>query len=295
MFSDSIGTATPIRFASTANLNIFSGDRYTNSNIPKSQNIQTAADFTITAQQNILAGFFTRFAVTEMVINWGLPNISTANDNYYLDVTVDNVTERVELDTGFYTVSSAMKEIVSQLNALYPSVATFAFEGNAGSKYLKCFTVGPIIVPKNFLIVQSNLADQLGFATNVEQEYDLIVSPYLMPDNYRYLDFVSPQLTYQQGLKDASTAKISRDILYRWNFGWDGPAQLDEDGYAIQQGYNAFVQRRYLSFPKQIRWTGTQPLGQLSFQVYDADGKIVVYNPNQYDFIWSMNLLISEN
>jgi hypothetical protein len=290
MFADSVNSATPIRFPSTANLNINSRDRLINN----SNTISTAADFTITQQTNILSGYFTRLAIVEMVMNWGIPNISTANGNDELIVTVGSQSETVLLNTGFYTVSAVMREIVEQLNDDFdnPNIV-FSFTGNPGSKSFECNNAAgnPVL----FTISDSILATQLGLTTDQQISDDLIVSPYLIPKNLFYLDFVSPQLTYQQGLKDATTSPINRDVLYRWNFGWDSPSELDPDGYPIQQGYTAFVQRRYLSFPKQIKWTGTQPIGQLSFQLYGSDGQAFVYNAFKYDLVWSMNILVSES
>jgi len=289
MFADSTNSATPIRFPSTANLNINSRDRLTDN----PNTIATAADFTITQQTNILAGYFTRLAIVEMVLNWGIPNISSANGNNVLTVTVGAQSETVQFSTGFYTVSAVMNEIVNQLNADFnnPNIV-FSFVGNPGSKSFECNDAAgnPVL----FTISDGILASQLSLSTGSPIDQDLIVSPYLMPKNLYYLDFVSPQLTYQQGLKDATTSPIIRDVLYRWNFGWDSPPQLDADGYPIQQGYTPFVQRRYLSFPKQIKWTGTQPIGQLSFQLYGSDGQAFVYNAFKYDLIWSMNILVSE-
>jgi hypothetical protein len=282
MFADSINSATPIRFPSTANLNINSQDRY-NAN---PTTIATASDFTITQQTNILTGYFTRLAIVEMVLDWGIPNVSEKAGNTELTITVEGSAPfTVTLPDGFYTVSAAFSEILRQLNANYPN--NWTFNGPPGSKSFSGLV--------NFTIASSDLAKQLGLVTDVQIAEDLIASPYLLANNLAYLDFVSPQLTYQQGLKDATTGPVVRDVMYRWNFGWDSPPQLDPDGYPIQQGYTSFIQRRYLSFPKQIKWTGTQPIGQLSFQVYDSDGKLFEYKPESFDFEWAMNILVSES
>ena len=116
MFGDSTNSATPIRFPSSANLNIDSFDRYNNN----PNTISTAADFTITQQTNILNGYFTRLAIVEMVVDWGVPNISALSKNNTLTFTVTGFpnTIVVEIDDGFYTVDAVMTEIVDQLNAL---------------------------------------------------------------------------------------------------------------------------------------------------------------------------------
>jgi hypothetical protein len=287
MFGDSTNSATPIRFPSSANLNIDSLNRYDNN--PDS--IATASDFTISQQTNILNGYFTRLAIVEMVVDWGVPNVTAYFNNNTLTFTVTGFPNPVvvEIDDGFYTIDAIMNEIVDQLNGL-TNPNTFSFTGPNGSKSLRCITT--------YTLAESELAKQLTLNQDIEIDTDQIVSPYLLPKELYYLDFVSPQLTYQQGLKDATTAKNTRDVLYRWNFAWSEQPQLDPSGYPIYQGYTAFNQRRYLSFPKQIKWTGTQPLGQLSFQVYDTTGKILVYNApgeNNYEFEYQINILVSES
>lgn len=298
MFADSTNSATPIRFPSTANLNVNSGDRYNNN----PDTIATASDFTITQNQNILAGYFTRLAIVEVVLDWGVPNVADFLGNNTLSITIGAQTVVVTLLNGFYTISSVMQSLIALLNAQFNGVGVFSFIGPPGAKWLQCLLGG---VKVNFFINDTELSILLGFArapvtplNPLDSSAWYIISPYLLSNNLNYLDFVSPQLTYQQGLKDATTAPIIRDVIYRWNFGWDSPTQLDLDGYPIQQGYTSFVQRRYLSFPKQIKWTGTQPIGQLSFQVYDSEGKIFQYNrsgEDKYDFEWSTNILVSES
>jgi hypothetical protein len=298
MFADSTNSATPIRFPSSANLNVYSFDRYNNN--PNS--IATASDFTITQNQNILAGYFTRLAIVEMVLDWGVPNVADFLNNNTLSITIGAQTVEVTLLNGFYTISSVMQSLIALLNAQFIGIGTFSFIGPPGAKWLQCLNGAARV---DYFINDTELSILLGFArapvtpaNPLDSSAWYIISPYLLSNKLGYLDFVSPQLTYQQGLKDATTALIVRDVIYRWNFGWDSPTQLDADGYPIQQGYTSFVQRRYLSFPKQIKWTGTQPIGQLSFQVYDSDGNIFQYNrpgEDKYNFEWSSNILVSES
>ena len=58
---------TTIREPSTANFLIDSYDRPTT---------QTASNFTIAKKNSLFNGFFTRFGVAEVVLDWGIPNIS---------------------------------------------------------------------------------------------------------------------------------------------------------------------------------------------------------------------------
>jgi hypothetical protein len=114
------------------------------------------------------------------------------------------------------------------------------------------------------------------------------------------LDFVSPQLTYNQELKDADTSKNVKDVLYRWYFAWDEETSYDTLGFPVLQGYRSFIQRRLISFPKQIRWNNTQPVGVVQFQVFDDNDDIVDSDAfpaeeGGAEMEFQMTFLLSEN
>lgn len=301
MFQES--SAMPIRNPSTANLLIDSQDR---NNLATTQ----STDFTITKQSNILAGFFTRLGVVELVLNYSKPNISPEYNTDKLSITIGAQTEILTITEGNYTVETLFAAILAGLNVgsdlpvpnpalnLFPGIE-FGFAGPLGALSFFSDVPGPG-APPNFVINDTPLAQMIGFQINSPNIQQEIIKPYLIPLQLRYLDFVCAQITYQQGLKDASTSNYTRDILYRWNFGWDNVYTLDGDGYAINQGYLPFVQRRYLSFPKLVKWDTQQPIGQLSIQIYGADGSIVrvqtqnLRDPTLGNLEYSMGLLVSE-
>jgi hypothetical protein len=270
-------SGTPIRFPSTANLYVDSVDRSSGS----------SSDFTITKQQNILAGYFTRLGVVEMVVDWCIDNISAYQHNTTFTVSVPGDTGpfTVTVEDGSYTVARLLDALVFALNDNSPT-AVFSVSGGPavdGFRYLQG--------DREFMISVSTMQTQLNLKADVLGQAFPVNCPNLLTTPY--IDFVCTNLTYQQGLKDASTNDHSRDVLYRWVFAWDGPAPSDYYGYPIYQGYERFVARRYLSFPKQIKWNGDQPIGQLSFQVYDNNGYIV-QGGDQGEFEWYTTLLISE-
>jgi hypothetical protein len=281
--------ASSIRFPSTANLFISSADR-NNDNYP------SASDFVIQKNENILAGYFTRFGMVEINISWFLPNISALLENNTITVTLTGQPAfSVVFPDGFYSVASVANLLVINLNNQF-GPGTFSLVGTDGLYSLTSATT--------FLIDDTSLARDMSFTTSVTNPTPVLSNnfyfPYLIPSEYSQLDFVCTNLTYQQGLKDADTASISRDVIYRWTMGWDDEPRLDSLGYPILQGYTSFNTRRYLSFPKQIRWGRDQPLGQLSFQVYGADGKILrfpgdtVYAGQSAFWDWGMAMLVSE-
>ena len=287
--------AVTTRPSSTANFLIDSVDR------PDPANT-SSGDFLIVKKNSIFNGFFNRMAVQEVLLDWGIPNISEVNENDTFTVEYDDgvnppVNHSAILPTGFYTVEQALDTIVSQLNISVGLAAFVITAGNTGV-YMG---IDQVLVPGGtFEIVDTDLSAQIfgrvvasGFAQSFA-----IICPRILP--YFYLDIVSTQLTYNQELKDADTSEQSRDVLYRWYFAWDTETSYDGYGFPVLQGYRSFVQRRLIAFPKQIRWNSTQPVGNLTFQVYDDNDDIV--DPIAFsaavggaEMEFQMTLLLSED
>jgi hypothetical protein len=247
--------ASTFRNPSTANLYINSLDRVDGS---------SSTNFVINKSQNILTGFFTRLAVSEIVLDWSVPNIRSGINNEFSIVIGGNPVS-VLIDTGFYTVADC---IIAIRNALNTSVGagTFSIVANArGASLVKATT--------NFQILETTLSIQLNCLINEVGTSFAFFSPLLLND--KYIDFVSNSLTYCQDLKDSSTSSTNTDVLYRWAFGWDGETNYDTYNYPILQGYRAFCARRALPYPKQIKWDNNLPIGQIEFQIYDSEGNIL--------------------
>jgi len=316
--------AVTVRPSSTANFYVDSLDKPTN---------QSSGNFDIVKGQSLFNGIFNRIAVTEVVMDWGLPNVAEWWGNNFLVVSVDQsvplgATFTVTIPDGFYSVLDVLNEIVSQLNSTPGQGATFSV-GNSGQQVgLVCSADFAIYYPPN----ASDATIPVLSAPNYDPTYYLgralfssdqlytgalpaptasplfsttfvSISPLVL--GTRYVDIVSPQLTYNQDLKDSTTAPIARDALYRWYFAWDGNSgveSLTAGGttlypYYVLQGYKAFNQRRALPYPKQILWNPAQPIGQVSFQSYDDRGRLIdttKFTPSgNYQF--QMSMLLSEN
>lgn len=283
--------AVTTRPSSTANFCVDSLDRVNFGTAPSS-------DFIINKKQSLFNGFFTRFAMNEIVLDWCIPNVSQYTGNNTLTVvTAGPVTTLVTIATGHYTVADALDSLVVALNtALGPN--TFRLEDKFGAAWVTGTSYGPVYLATtaggNFTILPSPLQEQLNLKANTPGNAFPVTCSKLLP--YYYIDFVCSQLTYNQDLKDNSTAPQNRDILYRWVFANDNvPQALDRYGYPIFQGYQPFVIRRYLSYPKQIAWNNIQPLGQVAFQVYTSDGDLL--NPAGLlgEMEYQMNMLVTEN
>lgn len=278
----------PIRQPSTANLMIDSADRNSNDLFPNT--------FTITQRQSILNGYFTRIATSEVVLEWKTPNINGFQDlsNNWVDVDISGVAPfRVNLPTNFYTVEGVMKQLVGQLNDLSGSTGgiTWTLAAAPGENG---FLLNANPLATTYWRFAGTLANQLSLATPgyLHNQIAAVYSAQIDLRPCRFLDFVSSQLTYQQELKDATTSITnSFDVLCRWYFAYDNPVGFDDFGFPILMGYQPFILRRLFSPPKNIRWNPNQPIGSLSFQVYDNNGKIQYMNAISN---WLMTLQISE-
>lgn len=294
-----------IRQPATANLMIDSADRQQSDTNP--------FDFQISRPASIMNGFFSRIGTTEVVLEWCEPNITEqlSNEGYLNNKIVFDLsgtganafagTETIDLSGGFYTVAEVLDEIVLKLNDLSGTTGmTFTVFGAGGAVYLGATGGVWYLDPTDQENVGSLLSDQLGLggmAVGVYKEDWQIVCPDLRP--YRYIDFTSQQLTYNQDLKDSTTNSLVRDVLCRWYFANDVPDAFDTYGFPILMGYRPFVNRRLFNPPKQIRWTNNMPVGNLAFQVY---GYVPGFGLTKLPIIaedeqtgWLMTLQMSEN
>lgn len=277
----------PIRQPSTANLMIDSTDRNTEA-------FPLANNFQIQRSNSILNGFFTRIGTTELVLDWFSPNISPGFtvDSLTTSVVVGAVTTTTVFNApiGFYTQAQLIQWMLIKLNSLaVPGGVTWTVNATVGS--------GVAVQPSGAIEIgfSGSIADKLGI-TSPPIAYApggitgfQIYAQDLRP--YTYLDFVSTQLTYNQNVKDASTAPIVRDVLARWYFAYDQPPTFDIYGFPILMGYTPFCLRRTFSPPKQIKWEANMPIGNLTFQVYSNTGDFAVMN---YQTQFQMTLQISE-
>ena len=277
-------SAITIRQPATANLMLDSLDRNIN-------NDPSCWDFQITKTNSIMNGFFNRIATSEVVLEWCLENIQNdvSNNFIYVDIsgatgTVNN--QKITLLTGFYTVKQVLDGLVLKLNALPGLGSTFSVV-QSGTETGISINSGVWNISTDSL-----LSDDLGLFVDTPAKVNY-VGQCVDLRLYRYLDFVSSQLTYNQDLKDNSTAPINRDVLCRWYMSWDTPPELDGYGFPIYMGYTEFRARRLFNPPKQIRWTNNQPLGNLTFQVYDNLARPLPTSDGVSN--WLMTLQVSEN
>ena len=282
---NSAQVGTQIRYPSVANLMIDSADRGTAYTSPW--------NFQIVKKQSLFNGYFTRIGATEVVLEWNNPNI-VAGVNDKLAFTIEAVgAQPTSLEVtigggfgGYFTVADVLNACVSALNKATAAgrFAVVTVSGIAGINDTGATQ------PADISVADSPLKTQMGLAASSGTPFLSPFDPDLRP--YRYLDFVSDQLTYNQNVKDATSNLREQSVLVRWYFAYDNPTPADEYGFPILMGYEPFCLRRLYNPPKQIAWENNMPIGQVGFQVYGNDGTLVQDTASSN---WLMTLQISEN
>jgi hypothetical protein len=321
-----------IRNPSTANFQINSRDRARDS---YGNYIEKSDSFSISPSASLLNGFFTRLGVVEIVFDWQIPNVSAAAGNNKLLYQVSTSTTALSSYTttipeGNYLGVDLLNSMARNMNlTVGAGWFTSGYTAYAGSTVSTGSQIFPALPPTGFIAGTTNniyltqfdrfssaLANQLQLSScyktyasgpsNIGSIY-CAINPTVTP--LKYVDIVCRQLTYNQSLKDGTTSVTeNQDVLYRWNLAWEDNGNVtDPSNMVIYQGYTKFQSRRFLSFPKQIKWTPNQPIGQIQFELwgvgvaYDPFTQILseVVKPLSYWYgsgglEWSMNLLVSE-
>lgn len=268
--------AVPIRQPATANLQVDSSDRDENK-------YPSPFSFYITQPQSILNGFFTRIGMTETQLQWDIPNISRkgfGNNTLSIDlallssgVSTLNSTVTLNYQNGWVQSSSNFfSTTVGRLNPIVSSMSTVfsldlsGFQWNLKSSNTDGGNMRSVYkLNDTRLGWQTNIYDDSTYANTLRDARE-VVNPDFRP--YKYIDFVSPNLTYNQDLKDSSTNPYKVDVLQRWFFSYDQENTYDGNNWPIYMGYKPFSMRRAYPMPKQIKWSPNMPIGQIEFQVY---------------------------
>lgn len=329
--------AITIRPSSTALLCVDSDDRYKDF-LQKRTTPTYPFSFNIQRNESILNGFFTRLAISEFRMYWTLPNISAAWGNNTLQYTTGGNTYSITIPDGFYDLQTLMVTIEALIQA-QGFLPTFIANPNPdGSSSYGSGGAATFFFPKPTSTTRT-LYDML----NLQTPYAAPIPPNpavplslnaarggianLKPTDF--IDIVCSQLTYNQDLKDSSTSPVVRDMIERiflddatksnyrtttklfdatGNPNGEQVPQFEPSDYI--NGSTPFVIYRQWTQPKQISWDKIQPIGNLTFEIYDDQGRSLqtlwtttypitpqtitgTYYANS--FVWDMNLLISEN
>lgn len=309
-------TAITQRPPSSSLLCIDSEDRYgttAGARVSPAAGSTSPYDFTITKTENIMSGFFTRVAVSEIVFPWTVPNINPKTNKIRVSFNGGAPTE-INITPGFYTpaalaaaVQVAVRAINVALNVFtitYGASGAPLFEYNTNNATTVAFY--PIVAnsagfPYDLTLTRQ-LFDVLGFNNSNSVEITSNFGGATYCQAVRYVDIVSPQLTYNQALKDTMSQPVARDVLCRVYLGEPAGSQSTvppSSASFCPPGCAPFTIYRQYATPKYIQWMPNQPVGgAIQFRVFDDQGAILTTSdPGSYSSKtdWSMTLLVSEN
>jgi len=297
-------------------------------------------NFTITRSNNIFTGTFTRIAVSEIMLPWVLPNINfytntiVATTRIYGPIPFGPPTPvasaTITLPIGFYTPSmlaTALQTAVRNAGLGLPNFTmTYGQPTGTGNQCIFEYSaLGALPNPNNVVVAfepityegrptQRQLFDMLGFrATNriaqtgwkpagtaVYGAGPVIAASASLAIYTKFVNIVCTQLTQNQGLKDASTNPVVRDMLARvYISGSDNQQNIMPSSASFAPpGTTPFTIYKDFNTPKQILWRQDQPVpGVLQFQLFDDGGNslddVSLFGIDTTD--WCMTLLVSEN
>lgn len=326
--------AVTVRPSSTAVFGLDSDDRYSTYS-QRRTSPSYPFSFTISKKEALLNGFFTRLAVSEFRMYWTLPNISAAWGNNTLQIFITGGASNpytITIPDGFYSLESLMATIQDLVRAI---------DDGAGALLPNFTAVAQVDGSQAYASGSATTWYWVSPTSNVRTLYDMLNLVNASPPtaavnqgggvaNLRptdYIDIISPQLTYNQDLKDGTSAPTVRDMLVRIYL--DDPTKsLDRittnlftaagaangsqvpvyDVTTFTNGCSPFTIYRQFAFPKQVQWNDTQPLGNITFEMYDdqqrniqqlwAGTYPVTGTTGRYyanSFVWNMTLLVTEN
>lgn len=215
-----------IRPSATSLLCIDSDDRYQNFG-QRRTNPTFPFQFNVQKGEAILNGFFKRMALTEFRMNWTMPNISEAwlNSNIIFSWKVSGGTATdsvLTLRDGFYDARNIATALQDGIQSLSSSLANFTVTSTFSETTELVFTAAS----------GSNITfclKPISATSKYRQLFDMINAPPTGTTTYStqvltgipdlratdYIDIVCSQLTYNQELKDTTSAPIARDMLAR--------------------------------------------------------------------------------
>lgn len=339
---------TTIRASSSALLTIDSEDRYRSWAEKRASQYGDANfspyNFTLIREAPLVNGYMTRLALTEVNFPWVYPNVNAKTSSINITWTTDPVgplaTAVVSLPIAFYTPFQLGFALVTAVNAVVNPAGTpgldvlssciyglnklprFTYETYPGWRIgfspmtpNQQVTPAPGIPAVNVFPYSNTvkqLFDVLGFQQGVNSQLNTRDSGQAtFAQAVRYIDIVSPQLTANQGLPDATSQNIGHNALCRLYISDATVPSVADPFNLAPPGTQPFIIYRQFTTPKEIAWNAIMPIsGRISFQVYDDDGTlldpietVITPNPPGSSYLseyiaytdWSLSLLLTEN
>lgn len=300
---DNENAGTPQRPPSYAELLVDSMDRYYTS-FPLTQlGISSSSHWQTQFSQNVLYGYFTRLAITQIQFFWNLPTIITGYNDTFDYMISGGISSggSVTIPQGYYTTATLASAIQTAINAQSPSDAIrCTYDTLNGAFSLTSLNAATNIAPN---AVASNVNSKTRFLSTVgfiNTGSLALAKPYIgtTPTMYatRFVDIASAYLTKYQRVKDNTTLKSPTisNIIARVYATAPNTRTTFED--ASPQGSTPFVVCIDYNTPKYIKWSPEEALGNFDLTLYDEFGSVLPFDLKNYRYgcEYQLTILASE-
>lgn len=290
-----------------AELLVDSTDRYPNGYPTIDLGVTTSSDWRTNFQQNVLYGYLTRLAVSQIQFEWNLPTIITGYNDYFAMVTGAGGIN-VTLQQGFYTPTSLAAELQAALIAAGLAAATVAYSLVTGSFTITCGGADTARFQNPELndtpTIAARTLETLGFLNSLGKPLAATITgsqPTMVAT--KYIDICSTYLTKYQRVKDSTSLKtptvsniIARvyPVAPNTRVATTGDTAL-ADGNGI--GANPFTLCIDYNTPKFIKWSPEEAVSNFDLQLRDEFGELVPFDVTngEYGCEYQLTILASES
>jgi hypothetical protein len=294
----------PSRPPASAHLMVSSTDRYATFN-DRLFNPTTASVWSFNKAYNLLYGYFTRLAITQIQLQYMLPVIVPGvNDILEVDVADEDggvYSFQITIPAGYYNGA----DLASAIQTLVRAEGTYEFN----SAFTCTFNDGYFgfsVATGYILTLTNDVTNTTTVANNINKLHitmglvgptalgpaNSLFSASFAPLSYtRWIDICSSRLTQFQRVKDATTLPqglnsdvIARIYLTAPNVKESMLSQPFTGPFNICIDYNT---------PKHIKWTENQAVNNFDIQVRDEFGELLYWDQD-YPTEYQLTLLASE-
>jgi hypothetical protein len=293
-------SGVPTRPPASAHMMVSSTDRY-NTFFDRLVSPTTSADWKMNKAYNLLYGYFTRMAITQIQFEWFIPTI-VEGKNSDMFLTIDDVQIYITIPTGFYSPTTLAAEIQTLVRAdadydadwnFTVTGTTDAFVFDVDSPYEITFEAPYPDDVSSEAIAINRLYLTMGFYEDNFEPADRIVTGIPLMLYTRYLDICSSRLTNYQKVKDATTMpnNLTQDVIARV---YPVPPGQSKSESFVENTFDVpFTLCIDYNTPKHIRWSPDQAVNNFDIRVFDEFGELMYWSP-EYASEYQLTFLASE-
>jgi hypothetical protein len=258
----------------------------------------------INKQQTLMNGYFTRVALTELNMDWDIPNVNPYNNTFkmvfYYGTGVFKAVQ-FEVTEGFYDMQQLASEletlIQTYINTDVDLTGLYTIDITANQVVREFTITNTNVSNKLFGIVPifsvrsdaSDLCEIMGLSTvDPTLQFKTIVGSYATMLYTPYFDIVSQQLTKKQNVADNSTSvNTGKNLLARIYLNQLGilPNKAIEDPNYPEEilGVSPFTIHLEFNQPKQIYWDTKEFINVVDLTLYDNKGRVLYERPSSFN------------